>query len=68
MENNRWGFRIRAFGKLKRTKQAEFAKKTGIPLSILGKIERGERQITDEELRIIGNNLEINVNELKGEA
>ncbi|MFJ8264264.1 helix-turn-helix domain-containing protein [Rummeliibacillus sp. NPDC094406] len=68
MENNRWGFRIRAFRKLKRIKQAEFAKKTGIPLSILGKIERRERHVNEEELQIIANNLEINVKELKGEA
>lgn len=67
MENGHWGIRIRAFRKLKRINQDEFAKLTGIPLSILGKIERGERQAADDELQIIAENLKINVNELKGE-
>ncbi|MGM9967906.1 MULTISPECIES: helix-turn-helix domain-containing protein [unclassified Rummeliibacillus] len=67
MENSHWGIRIRAFRKLKRINQDEFAKLTGIPLSILGKIERGERQATEDELKIIAKNLKININELKGE-
>lgn len=67
MENSHWGIRIRAFRKLKRINQDEFAKLTGIPLSILGKIERGERKATEDELKIIAKNLKININELKGE-
>jgi transcriptional regulator with XRE-family HTH domain len=67
MEDSHWGIRIRAFRKLKRINQVEFAKRTGISISVLGKIERGERQATDDELQIIAKNLQINVTELKGE-
>lgn len=68
MENNRWGKRIRAFRKLKRVQQAEFAKKIGMSISILGKIERGVRKPSDKQLQTIAQALEINVDELKGEG
>lgn len=66
MENDRWGRRIRAFRKLKRIQQVEFAKKVGLSTSILGKIERGDRLPTEEQLQIIATVLDINMNELKG--
>ncbi|MEK4762655.1 helix-turn-helix transcriptional regulator [Viridibacillus sp. FSL E2-0187] len=66
MENDRWGRRIRAFRKLKRIQQVEFAKKIGISTSILGKIERGDRLPTEEQLQIIAAALDINMDELKG--
>lgn len=66
MENDRWGRRIRAFRKLKRIQQVEFAKKVGLSTSILGKIERGDRLPTEEQLQIIATTLDINMNELKG--
>lgn len=43
MENGRYGRRIRAFRKLKRMEQGEFAKKISISMINLGKIERGEK-------------------------
>ncbi|MBK3496891.1 helix-turn-helix transcriptional regulator [Viridibacillus sp. YIM B01967] len=67
MENDRWGRRIRAFRKLKRIQQVEFAKKVGMSTSILGKIERGDRLPTEEQLQIIATVLDINMDELKGE-
>lgn len=66
MENDRWGRRIRAFRKLKRIQQVEFAKKVGMSTSILGKIERGDRLPTEEQLQIIATALDINMAELKG--
>ncbi|MGE7624326.1 helix-turn-helix domain-containing protein [Viridibacillus sp. NPDC096237] len=66
MENDRWGRRIRAFRKLKRIQQVEFAKKVGMSTSILGKIERGDRLPTEKQLQIIATVLDINMNELKG--
>lgn len=66
MENDRWGRRIRAFRKLKRIQQVEFAKKVGMSTSILGKIERGDRLPTEEQLQIIATALDINMDELKG--
>ncbi|MEK4090264.1 helix-turn-helix transcriptional regulator [Viridibacillus sp. FSL R5-0477] len=66
MENDRWGRRIRAFRKLKRIQQVEFAKKVGMSTSILGKIERGDRLPTEEQLQIIATALDIKMDELKG--
>lgn len=44
MEENQYGRRIRAFRKLKRIQQTEFAKHIGISVTILGRIERGEKK------------------------
>ena len=48
MEDNRYGRRIRAFRKLKRVQQVEFAKCIGISTTILGRIERGEKMPSAE--------------------
>lgn len=67
MENGRWGRRIRAFRKLKRIQQAQFAKELGIPIMVLGKIERGEKIPSEELLMQMAQRLDIDVKELMGE-
>jgi len=67
MEISRWGRRIRAFRKLKRIQQSEFAKLIGIPTTMLGKIERGEKRPSEELLTKIAQQLSIDVKELTGE-
>ncbi|MER1987688.1 MAG: helix-turn-helix transcriptional regulator [Solibacillus sp.] len=66
MEENLYGRRIRAFRKLKRVQQVEFAKRLGISTTILGRMERGEKVPTEEMLLKIAQELQININELKG--
>ncbi|MEK4384308.1 helix-turn-helix transcriptional regulator [Solibacillus sp. FSL W7-1464] len=67
MEENQYGRRIRAFRKLKRIQQIEFAKYIGISVTILGRIERGEKDASEEQLQTIADVLKIDINELKGE-
>ena len=67
MEGERYSRRIRAFRKLKRIQQVEFAKRIGISVTVLGRIERGERIPTDEQLQKIADELHIDVEELMGE-
>ena len=67
MEENRFGRRIRAFRKLKRIQQVEFAKRIGISVTILGRIERGEKMPSIEQLQKIADALSIDILELKGE-
>ena len=68
MENYRWGKRIRAFRKLKRIQQMEFAKRIGISTTVLGNIERGQRVPSQELLDKMARQLDIDVNELIGEG
>ena len=67
MEDDRYGRRIRAFRKLKRIQQTELAKRIGISVTILGRIERGEKQPTEEQLQSIADVLDIDIQELKGD-
>lgn len=67
MEENRYGRRIRAFRKLKRIQQVEFAKRLGVSTTILGRFERGEKVPTEELFQRIADELTIDINELKGE-
>ena len=67
MEEDRYGRRIRAFRKLKRIQQTEFAKRIGISVTILGRIERGEKMPSIEQLQKIADALSIDILELKGE-
>lgn len=67
MEEDRYGRRIRAFRKLKRVQQTEFAKRIGISVTILGRIERGEKVPTEQQLQTIADALSIDIEELKGE-
>lgn len=67
MEEARYGRRIRAFRKLKRIQQVEFAKRIGVSTTILGRMERGEKMPTAEQLQKIADELHIDVQELIGE-
>ena len=64
MEAEKWGRRIRAFRKLKGFTQETFAKKLGIPVSVLGDIERGNRMPPDHLIEQIAMVLNISKNEL----
>ena len=67
MEEGKCGRRIRAFRKLKRVQQAELATRIGISTTSLGRIERGEREPSEELLVTIADQLQINIQELIGE-
>lgn len=67
MESKYNGRRIRAFRKLKRVQQAEFAKRLGISPTSLGRIERGEKNPSTELLQHIADEFNIDVQELIGE-
>jgi transcriptional regulator with XRE-family HTH domain len=64
MEAEKWGRRIRAFRKLKGFTQEKFAKKLGIPVSVLGEIERGNRIPSDNLIEQIATVLHISKTEL----
>ncbi|MFF5996816.1 helix-turn-helix transcriptional regulator [Lysinibacillus sp. KU-BSD001] len=64
MEEERFGRRIRAFRKLKRVQQVEFAKRIGVSTTVLGRIERGEKIPSTEQLQQIADELNIDVQEL----
>lgn len=66
MEDDYYGRRIRAFRKLKRIQQTGLAKRIGISVTILGRIERGEKQPSQEQLQSIADVFDIDVQELKG--
>ena len=66
MEEGRYSRRIRAFRKLKRIQQVELAKRIGMSVTILGRIERGEKIPTSEQLQKIADELHIDVEELIG--
>lgn len=59
-----WGRRIRAFRKLKGYTQEDFAKKIGISVSVLGEIERGNRNPSEELIEVIADVLKISIDEL----
>ena len=67
MEEDRYGRRIRAFRKLKRLQQTTLAKQLGISTTVLGRLERGEKQPSDDMLQQIADELMINIRDLKGE-
>jgi transcriptional regulator with XRE-family HTH domain len=65
MEGLRLGNRIRAFRKLKGFTQQEFAKELGISVAVLGSIERGMKNPSDQLLERIVGLLSIDVQELR---
>ncbi|KOS02621.1 transcriptional regulator [Paenibacillus polymyxa] len=56
--------RLRAFRKLKGFTQQELANRTGISLTVLGAVERGNRAVDPDMLNTIAQTLEIEVREL----
>lgn len=65
MEEAQWGRKIRAFRKLKGYTQADFAKKIGISLSLLGDIERENRKPDQELIEKICDTLNISAQNIK---
>jgi transcriptional regulator with XRE-family HTH domain len=64
LENMQLAQRLRAFRKLKGFTQQELAERTGISLTVLGAVERGNRRVDPDMLNIIAQTLEIEVREL----
>ncbi|WP_433746176.1 helix-turn-helix domain-containing protein [Falsibacillus pallidus] len=64
MEADKWGRRIRAFRKLKGYTQEGLAKDLGVSVSLLGEIERGNRQPSEELLLGVAKILGITIEEL----
>ncbi len=65
MEAEKWGRRIRAFRKLKGYTQDELAKELLVSVSLLGEVERGNRQPTEKFLLEVASVLGITVDELR---
>ncbi|MGM0877702.1 MAG: helix-turn-helix domain-containing protein [Bacillota bacterium] len=64
MEAEKWGRRIRAFRKLKGFTQESFAKDLGVSVSVLGEIERGNREPDKHFIEEVAKALNISVEEL----
>ncbi|MDQ0233309.1 helix-turn-helix domain-containing protein [Metabacillus malikii] len=64
MEAEKWGRRIRAFRKLKGFTQEGFANNLGVSVSVLGEIERGNREPSEKFIEDVANALNITVDEL----
>jgi len=64
MEAEKWGRRIRAFRKLKGFTQESFAKDLGVSVSVLGEIERGNREPSKEFLEDVAKSLNVSIDEL----
>ena len=65
MEAEKWGRRIRAFRKLKGYTQDELAKELLVSVSLLGEVERGNRQPTEKFLLEVVSVLGITIDELR---
>ncbi|MED1205985.1 helix-turn-helix domain-containing protein [Heyndrickxia acidicola] len=65
METDKWGRRIRAFRKLKGFTQESLAKELNVSVSVLGEIERGSRQPSEEFLMKVTALFNITLEELK---
>ncbi|SHG40197.1 helix-turn-helix domain-containing protein [Ornithinibacillus halophilus] len=64
MDRKRIGRRIRGFRKLKGYTQMDFAKRLGVPLAVLGSVERGTREIPEGLIEQIAGTLNIEKDEL----
>jgi transcriptional regulator with XRE-family HTH domain len=65
MEAENFGRRIRAYRKLKGFTQETFAKKLNVSISLLGEIERGNRNPSESILEQITQLLQVTIDELK---
>ncbi|MFI8495096.1 helix-turn-helix domain-containing protein [Peribacillus butanolivorans] len=65
MEGEKWGRRIRAFRKLKGFTQEGFAKEIGVSVSLLGEVERGNRNPSESFLIEVADVLRISIEELR---
>ena len=60
----KFGKRVREIRVLKKLSQEELAEKAGVHRTYIGMIERGEKNITLENIEKIATALEISLNEL----
>ncbi|MEJ9231963.1 helix-turn-helix domain-containing protein [Peribacillus butanolivorans] len=65
MEGEKWGRRIRAFRKLKGFTQEGFAKEIGVSVSLLGEVERGNRNPSESFLMEVSDVLRVSIEELR---
>ncbi|WP_375090837.1 helix-turn-helix domain-containing protein [Peribacillus sp. RS7] len=65
MEGEKWGRRIRAFRKLKGYTQEGFAREIGVSVSLLGEVERGNRNPSEAFLLEVAEILHVSIEELK---
>ncbi|MBT2668179.1 helix-turn-helix transcriptional regulator [Bacillus sp. ISL-4] len=65
MEGEKWGRRIRAFRKLKGYTQEGFAKEIGVSVSLLGEVERGNRNPSEAFLLEVAEILQVSIEELQ---
>ncbi|MCY9140757.1 helix-turn-helix domain-containing protein [Peribacillus frigoritolerans] len=65
MEGEKWGRRIRAFRKLKGYTQEGFAREIGVSVSLLGEVERGNRNPSEAFLLEVAEILRISIEELQ---
>ncbi|GAA0425533.1 MAG: helix-turn-helix domain-containing protein [Bacillota bacterium] len=64
MDKKRIGRRIKAFRKLKGYTQIDFAKALGVPLSAIGGVERGSKELSEELLDKVAETLSVSKEEL----
>ena len=65
MEGEKWGRRIRAFRKLKGYTQEGFAREIGVSVSLLGEVERGNRNPSEAFLLEVAKILRVSIEELQ---
>lgn len=70
MDTKRVGRRIKAFRKLKGYTQIGFAKELGVSMAVIGNVERGAKEATDQFLDLVAAKLNIPKEEitLEGEV
>ncbi|WP_096156031.1 MULTISPECIES: helix-turn-helix domain-containing protein [Bacillus] len=64
MEAEKWGRRIRAYRKLKGYTQETFAKNLGVSVSVLGEVERGNRNPSEDFILSVAKELKVTIEEL----
>ncbi|OZU89551.1 transcriptional regulator [Virgibacillus indicus] len=64
MDAKRFGRRVKAFRKLKGYTQLQFAEKLEQPIAMIGGVERGTKEVTEDLLNQIADTLAISKEEL----
>ncbi|MBP1970395.1 transcriptional regulator with XRE-family HTH domain [Virgibacillus natechei] len=64
MDAKRVGRRVKAFRKLKGFTQIKFANELGVSVSVIGELERGKKQVSEELLNQIATTLVVSKEEL----
>lgn len=64
MDAKRFGRRVKAFRKLKGYTQLEFAEELEQPIAVIGGVERGTKEVTEDLLLQIADTLAVSMEEL----